>query len=158
MWIKSTSFNCMSKIYCVEFQRYPLKFHTKYPTHTLKDMILYNFETLRALRFKSSNAFLKRPPGCPCLRHYSDIIMGAMASQITRVPIVYATVCSDAYQSKHKSSASLAFVRGIHRSPMTPPPPPHTHKWPVTRKMFPFHDVIVAWYTFLLARILCLLW
>ena len=41
-------FQCMGKIFCVEFQRYPLKFHTKYLTHTLKDMIL------RALRFKSS--------------------------------------------------------------------------------------------------------
>ena len=36
-------FQCMGKIFCVEFQRYPLKFHTKYHTHTLKDMILlYN--------------------------------------------------------------------------------------------------------------------
>ena len=32
-------FQCMGKIFCVEFQRYPLKFHTKYLTHTLKDMI-----------------------------------------------------------------------------------------------------------------------
>ena len=47
-------FQCMGKIFCVEFQRYPLKFHTKYLTHTLKDMILYNMEILRALRFKSS--------------------------------------------------------------------------------------------------------
>ena len=31
-------FQCMGKIFCVEFQRYPLKFHTKYLTHTLKDM------------------------------------------------------------------------------------------------------------------------
>ena len=31
-------FHCMSNIFCVEFQRYPLKFHTKYLTHTLKDM------------------------------------------------------------------------------------------------------------------------
>ena len=32
-------FQCMGKIFCVEFQRYPLKFHTKYLTHTLKDTI-----------------------------------------------------------------------------------------------------------------------
>ena len=32
-------FQCMGKIFCVEFQRYPLKFHTKYLNHTLKDMI-----------------------------------------------------------------------------------------------------------------------
>ena len=31
-------FQCMGKIFCVEFQRYPLKFHTKYLTHTLKDV------------------------------------------------------------------------------------------------------------------------
>ena len=32
-------FQCMGKVFCVEFQRYPLKFHTKYPSHTLKNMI-----------------------------------------------------------------------------------------------------------------------
>ena len=31
-------FRCMGKLFCVEFQREPLKFHTKYLTHTLKDM------------------------------------------------------------------------------------------------------------------------
>ena len=46
--------------------------------------------------------------------HYSDVIMGAMASQITSLTIVYSTVYS-ADQRKHQSSASLAFVRGIHR-------------------------------------------
>ena len=30
-------FQCMGKIFCVEFQRVALKFHTKYLTHTLKD-------------------------------------------------------------------------------------------------------------------------
>ena len=39
---------------------------------------------------------------------------------------------------KHQSSASLAFVGGIHRGPENSP-----HKWPVTRKMFPFDDVIM---------------
>ena len=41
-------FQCMGKIFCVEFQRYPLKFHTKYHTHTLKDMIFiqhWNFKS-----------------------------------------------------------------------------------------------------------------
>ena len=46
-------------------------------------------------------------------KHYSDVIMGAMASQITR--LAYSTVCLGADQRKHQSSASLAFVRGIHR-------------------------------------------
>ena len=30
---------CKGKIFCVEFQRYHLKVHSKYLTHTLKDMI-----------------------------------------------------------------------------------------------------------------------
>ena len=70
--------------------------------------------------------------------HYTDVIMGTMASQITNLMIVYSTVYSGADQRKHQSSASLAFVRGIHRSPVK-----SLHKWPVTRKMFPFHDVIM---------------
>ena len=41
-------------------------------------------------------------------------------------------------QRKHQSSALLAFVRGIHRWPVNSP-----HKGPVTRKMFPFDDVIM---------------
>ena len=65
--------------------------------------------------------------------------MGAMAYQITSLTIVYSTVCSGADQRKHQSSASLAFVRGFHRSPVNSP-----HKGPVTRKLFPFHDVIMA--------------
>ena len=70
--------------------------------------------------------------------HYSDVIMGAMASKITSVSIVYSTVCSGADQRKHQSSASLAFVRGIHRWPVNSP-----HKGPVKRKMFPLDDVIM---------------
>ena len=72
--------------------------------------------------------------------HYSDVIMGAMASQITSLTIVYSTVYSGADQRKHQSSAPLAFVRGTHRRPVNSP-----HKWPVTRKMFPFDDVIIAY-------------
>ena len=64
---------------------------------------------------------------------------GAMSSQITSLTFVYSTVYSDADQRKHQSSASLAFVRGIHRGPVNSP-----HKWPVTRKMFPFDDVIMC--------------
>ena len=64
--------------------------------------------------------------------------MGAIASQITSLIIVYSIVYSDVDQRKHQSSASLAFVRGIHRRPVNSP-----HKWPVTRKKFPFDDVIM---------------
>ena len=63
--------------------------------------------------------------------------MGVIASQITSL-IVNSAVYSGADQSKHQSSASLAFVWGIHRGPVNSP-----HKWPVTRKMFPFDDVIM---------------
>ena len=73
--------------------------------------------------------------------HYEDVIMDTIASQITSLTIVYSIVYSDADQRKHQSSASLAFVRGIHRSPVNSP-----HKWPVTRKMFPFDDVIMISY------------
>ena len=69
---------------------------------------------------------------------YCTVIMSLMASQITSLTIVYSPVCSDTEQRKHQSSASLAFVRGIHRGPVNSP-----HKWPVTRKMFPFDDVII---------------
>ena len=47
--------------------------------------------------------------------HYSDVIMSAMESQITGVAIIYAAVCSGVDQRKHQNSASLVFVRGIHR-------------------------------------------
>ena len=44
--------------------------------------------------------------------HYSDVIMTTIASQITSLTIVYSAVYSGADQSKHQSSASLAFVCG----------------------------------------------
>ena len=49
------------------------------------------------------------------LHHYSDVIMGAIASQIPGVSIVCSNVCSGADQRKHQSSVSLVSVRGIHR-------------------------------------------
>ena len=70
--------------------------------------------------------------------HYSDATMGAMASQIINVSIAYSTFCSCADKRKQQSSASLAFVRGTHRGPVNSP-----HKWSVTRKMFPFNDVVM---------------
>ena len=78
-----------------------------------------------------------KPQG-PSLQHYDDVIMSEIASQITSLTIVYSTVHSGADQSKHQSSASLAFVWEIHRWPVNFP-----HKWPVTRKVFPFDDVIM---------------
>ena len=71
-------------------------------------------------------------------RHYNDVIMSTMAYKITGVSIVYSNICSDQDLRKHQSFASLAFVRGIHRWPAN-----SQHKAPVTRKMFPFDDIII---------------
>ena len=65
--------------------------------------------------------------------------MGTMTFQITRLTILYSTVYSGADQRKHQGSASLAFVRGIHRwQPVNSP-----HKWPVMRKCF--HLMMSSW-------------
>ena len=82
--------------------------------------------------------YLRRQSTTFHINHYADVIMIEIASQITSVAIVYSIVYSDAVQRKHQSSASLAFVREIHRGPVNSP-----HKWPVTRKIFPFDDVIM---------------
>ena len=71
-------------------------------------------------------------------KHYSDVIIGAMASQITSVSIVYSTVSSGADRRKHQSYASLTLAREIDRGTVNSP-----HKWPLTRKMFPFDDVVI---------------
>ena len=59
--------------------------------------------------------------------HYIDVTMTTIVSQITSLTVVYSIVYSGVDQRKHQSSASLAFVRGIHRD----------------RKMFPIDDVIM---------------
>ena len=64
--------------------------------------------------------------------------MSVMASQVTSPTIVYSSIYSGADQSKHQSSASLAFVRGIHGWLLNSP-----HKGPVIWKRFPFDDVIM---------------
>ena len=69
--------------------------------------------------------------------------MSPMASHITSLTIVYSIVYSITDRRKHQSSASLAFVRGIHWWPVNSP-----YKGPVTRKMFPFDNVIMIWWPF----------
>ena len=90
----------------------------------------------RCLGFQYTNYGFQPPTDT--INHYDDVIMTTLASQISSLAIVYSIVHSDADQRKHQSSASLAFVRGIHRGPVNSP-----HKGPVTRKMFPFDDVIM---------------
>ena len=76
---------------------------------------------------------------CPQLQqYYSDVIMGAMASHITSLSIVYSTVYSSADERKHQSSTSLTLVWGIHWWLGNSP-----HKGPVTQKMFSFDEVIM---------------
>ena len=70
---------------------------------------------------------------CLARVHYSDVIMGTMAFQITSLTIVYSTVYSGADQTKRLSSASLDFVSPVNSS----------HKWAVTRKLFPFDDILM---------------
>ena len=70
--------------------------------------------------------------------HYNDVIMGTKAYEVTSLTIVYSSVYSGADERKHQSSASLAFVRGIHRWPVN-----SSHKEPVKRKIFPFDDIIM---------------
>ena len=66
----------------------------------------------------SCNGF--RATGHEVVLHYIDVIMTTMASQITSLTVVNSTVYSDADQRKHQSSASLAFVWGIHRDRWIP--------------------------------------
>ena len=57
---------------------------------------------------------------CDHFIHYIDVVMTTTASQITSFKVLYSTVYSDADQRNHQSSASLAFVWGIHRDRWIP--------------------------------------
>ena len=70
--------------------------------------------------------------------HYSDVIMGAMASQITSFTIVYSIVYSGADQRNIKASRHWPLCGQFTGDRRNPP-----HEWPVTRKMFPLDDVIM---------------
>ena len=98
-----------------------------FPFH---DVIMMGIEPLGII-------FREISMGLIALDHYTDVIMTTIASQITSLTVVYSTVYSGADQRK-QNSASLAFVRRIHRWPVN-----STHEGPVTRKMFPFDDVIM---------------
>ena len=77
--------------------------------------------------------------------HYNDVIMGTMASHITSLTIVYSTVYSGADQRQHQSSASLAFVRGIHRWQVNSP-----HNGPASQKRI--HLITSSWQNSVLLR------
>ena len=71
--------------------------------------------------------------------------MVTIASQITSLAIVYSTIYSDADERKHQSSASLAFVREIHRTGEFPAQMAsyaenvtiwwRHHEWPISAKL-----------------------
>ena len=69
------------------------------------------------------------------VHHYNDVIISTMVPQITSLTIVTRPFIQETDQRKHGSSAPLAFVRWPVNSPL---------KGPVTRKMFPFDDVIMC--------------
>ena len=98
-----------------------VKFSTKFASQF--DRCIMGYGLVRFL--------LRYSPSIKFGKHYNDVIMSKMASQITSLAIVYSTVYSGIDQRKHQSSTSLAFVRGIHRWLVNSP-----HKGPVTRKMF----------------------
>ena len=123
-------------LYCKD-QTCCVKFLQRYPTSFVTAVLL----TLTLHRLKCNRCTPWSVRSCKCrLLTWSISLkwMSAMTSQITGVSIVYSTVCSGPNQRKHRSSASLAFVRGIHRWPVN-----SLHKGPVTRKMFPFDAVIM---------------
>ena len=126
------------------------------PSHSPTQCWLINITTQRHCRWvvpqqsitkitlKISFKFTRGPiqwvNECCGICHYSDVIMSSLTSQITSVSIVYSTVNSGADQRKLQSSASLAFVRAIHRWP-----------WASNAVMFPFDDVIM-WKTTMWTR------
>ena len=158
-----------SQLFTQLFIRVPIKENIKAPRHwPLHQLSIYitHLGDLAISDGKTSYILMYREPEAKLLRSViyrlcftscshsdtSDVIFefdsftlqwrhnGTMASQITSLAIVYSTVYSDANKKKHQSSASLSFVRGIHRGPVNSP-----HKWPVTRNMFPFDNVIMSW-------------
>ena len=99
-----------------------------------------NVRRLRGVNRMQERKIYHRYLGIPLqlMFHYNDTIMSKMATLITSLTIVCSIVYSGEDQRKHQTSASLALVRRIHQWPVNSP-----HKGPVTRKIFPFYDVIM---------------
>ena len=127
-------FGCYTK-FCPHFEDNFIKILVCMETKELKEEFTFG----RKNRHSHSHFYALHKHGWEHRSHYNDVTMGAIASQITSLVGVYSVVWLGADQRKHQSSASLAFVRGIHRRPVNSP-----HKGPVTRKMFSFDDVITG--------------
>ena len=120
-------FTIHNKTPYISFQSQDCKSHHISNVATLEyslDACTSNYKQLSGHPLSSSNGtwhlygwqgYQKRPcvdKDIITLVHYSDVIMGAMASQIPSLAIVHSTVYSSADQRKHQISASLAFVTG----------------------------------------------
>ena len=77
-------------------------------------------------------------------QHECDVIMGAMASQITILAIVYSTVYSGADQRNHQNSASLAFVP-LWNLPLTGEFPAQLASNAENASIWWRHRVIIRW-------------
>ena len=108
------------------------------PHVVIRPLSKHNYATKITITAITSIETINCHPGNTLAVHYSDVMMSAMASQITILTIVCSTIYSGADRRKHQSSTSQPFVRRIHRWPVISP-----HKGPVTRKRFPFDDVII---------------
>ena len=91
------------------------------------DIVFYIYHCLVCHNWIAAASFITLTSQWPRWR------LKSLASRLFTEPFIRAQI-----KKKHQSSASLAFVRGIHRGPVNSP-----HKWPVTRKMFPFDGVIM---------------
>ena len=134
LWVKKSFLNF------AKFQFNPVHVHSmgRHKTNWLEHIdcfihILWLLMTWLCKEPSPSSAGIFQPQ---VPKHYNDIIMSTMVSQITSLTIVYSIIYSGTDERKHQSSASLAFVWGIHRWPVSSPY--------ITWKMFPFDDVIMG--------------
>ena len=78
--------------------------------------LVHNPDCITYMAVSAARPYIRIPGNS----HYNYVIMTTVASQITSRTVIYSTVCSHADQRKHQSSASLAFVWGIHRDRWIP--------------------------------------
>ena len=129
-------------IYCMELSQplWSLAYQLALNHHGLvaptnkKDERIYAVHSSWQIIYMTSIRKVLHLRGVYFVIHYSDVIMSVMTCQITSTRLFVNR--SGAHQRKYQSSASQAFVWGIHRSLVNSP-----HKWPVTQKMYPFDDV-----------------
>ena len=96
-------------------RRYHTAFVCKDDSLQMKNSILIMM--ICAHHVGTQATIVKTPPRFKRINfsHYSDIIMGTMASQSPASRLFTQPFIQGTDQRKHQSSTSLAFVRGIHR-------------------------------------------